>query len=77
MVIKYKIKGGGTMKTWNNPEVWSLDAQSTEAGIRGVSSDGVWLEHLNDQGVGDAIVIGTSGQTPSKGWQKVPNGTKL
>lgn len=66
------------MKKWNNPEVWSLDAQATEAGINGTFEDGVWLEHINSNGDGDAIVIGTSGDAadPSS-WKPVPPGTKL
>lgn len=65
------------MKTWNNPELWSLDAQSTEAGINGTYSDGVWLEHMTN-GQGDAIVIGTSGDKADPGsWKPVPQGTKL
>lgn len=67
------------MKTWNNPELWSLDAQSTEAGINGIYTDGVWLEHFdNPNGPGDAIVIGTSGNKANPGhWKPVPPGTKL
>lgn len=66
------------MKTWNNPKLWSLDAQATESGINGTYSDGTWLEHINEQGTGDAIVIGTSGSPADpKHWKPVPPGTKL
>lgn len=65
------------MKEWNNPELWSLDAEATEAGINGGTCDGVWLEHMNQQGHGDAIVIGTSGSADPNRWKPVPPGTKL
>lgn len=56
-------------KAWNSPELWSLNADATEAGAKGGKTDGVWLE--NSEGF---ILIGTSGKTP-KGWDPVPVGT--
>lgn len=73
---KTRENGGDTMKEWSNPELWSLDAEATEAGIKGISCDGVWLEHITE-GHGDAIVIGTSGCADPNEWKPVPPGTKL
>ena len=43
------------MKEWKDPEMWKLNAQSTEAGGRGLPIDGVVYQ------IGDNQLVGTSG----------------
>lgn len=58
------------MKEWNKPELWSLNAQSTEQGGSGGSADGGWIEDSFGN-----ILLTTSGKKPSGPYKPVNPGT--
>jgi hypothetical protein len=58
------MKGGDSMKQWENPQMWRLNAEHTMAGGNGGKGDGVVYDVILGNGRHQTL-IGTSGPSIS------------